>query len=114
MAKSQNDTLPLTIIHPKCLIEEKVKICRHWVCFIPDTLPTITLNNPIKIFVVVWKNGIMIIINRGPSFCHTKRIRISVVWRVAINLGSQKWRGAIPSFNIRAIKKNLITLEENL
>lgn len=94
--------------HPKWLIDEKVKICFHCVCFSPRNLPTPALRTPTVIFKGYSNIGKKDIINRGPIFCHTKRIKISLDRRVATKPGSQKWNGASPSFTIKAGKINLI------
>lgn len=61
-----------------------------------------------KIFTLDSNVGRDTIAKRGPTFCQTRRINISLVWREETTLGSQKWNGTIPNFNISAIKINLI------
>lgn len=88
-------------------MEEKVKICFHWVCFNPRNLPTPALKTPTIIFIGKLKNGINVIINKGPIFCQTNKIKISLDCKVETKVGNQKWNGASPSFTIKATKSNL-------
>lgn len=87
-----------------------MKICFHWVCFNPRNLPTPALSKPTIIFKGYSNIGRKDIINKGPTFCHTNKIKISLDRRLATKPGSQKWKGARPSFTIKAGKINLILL----
>lgn len=94
------------INHPKWLIDEKVKICCHWVCLRPRILPTLALNTPINNFSKNWIEGIKAKRKRGPIFCQINNRRISLGCNEETSLGSQKWKGTIPNFIIKAITKN--------
>lgn len=43
------------------------------------------------------------IIDKGASFCHVRMIMVGIRGVPWVTSGSQKWKGAIPSFIVRAI-----------
>ena len=99
----------IIIIHPICLIPEKIitMICLVMTVIIKD--PINRLRNLIKAFVII-----NIVVNqRGASFCQVIIMNKPVVLSCLNTLGSQKWKGAAPSFIKRPIKinKHIVTFD---
>jgi hypothetical protein len=67
-----------------------VKICFHCVCFKPKNLPAPAERTPTIIFRGSSEEGKNLIIKRGPTFCQTNKIRISLDRSLETRPGNQK------------------------
>lgn len=100
----------LPIIHPIWVIDEYAKMARIWDWFIPMIPPIIA-------FIVATRNKMGFILGilikgkiskvSGPNFCHVHKIRQLIHDIDDIVDGSQKWHGAAPNFNSRAVIKSV-------
>lgn len=79
-------------------------ILRNWVWFRPPHPPTAIDRSEKIIRILVFIAGlIMYRIDKGASFCHVRRISPVIRGIPWVTSGTQKWKGAIPSFIASAI-----------
>ena len=89
------------LIHPKCEIEEYLKIFRKDVWFKPLIAPVRADVKAKNIKIEGLYNIDKII--KGEIFCHVSKITELIQLKPSIVSGNQKWKGAIPSFIPKAI-----------
>jgi len=85
--------------HPKWLIEEKAIIFRKDVWFKPPIAPIKIEKIIVRLNKKKFKQKDRRII--GAIFCQVIKIKLLIQFNPSITLGNQKWKGAIPLFNIR-------------
>lgn len=92
------------IIHPIWVIEEYARILRSWVWFSPPQPPTrIDRIERVRRMFVSTDEDIWYIIEMGANFCHVRRSKPDVRGTPWVTSGTQKWKGAIPSFIAREV-----------
>lgn len=100
---SFGDRVRIVTIHPRWAIDENAMIFRSWVWFSPphppiimDASPSITIRNVFIDWAVISSR------DSGANFCQVVKIIAVVVVVPCSTSGSQKWKGASPSFMARA------------
>lgn len=77
---------------------------RNWVWFKPPHPPTAIDRSEKVIKILAFIVGLIIYrTDRGASFCHVRRISPVIRGIPWVTSGTQKWKGAIPSFIINAM-----------
>lgn len=92
--------MQLINIHLLWEIDEYVKISLRIIWLKPPKAPTMADREVKSTIILMFRDAIKIM---GAIFCHVNTIKAWIQDKLIITWGNQKWRGAIPAFNAKAV-----------